>query len=225
MVKLLGKESSTMSSQSWKVLPNSIPGSWKINENKVFESHRICVVMHPSPCSLGHLIIFAKGCCERVQDADKDDLAAIGLMLPAIKRAARIVTGFRCFVLLMRSGPSAWSGCSEHIPQLHIELVPTIASRPGYELNWDPEQRRRLQKDGLLTLERSSALVQAVRIALGYRSSEKAGTVLCETDRFQAELVSDGASVGHCMVSPKRISPDLEDVDAMDLSACMSCLP
>ena len=210
---------------STRAFPEDIPGDWKTEDCRVFESHRICVVMHPRPTSLGHLIIFPKRKCRTLQDADKDDLAAIGLLLPDIKRAVRIVTGFRCFGMWIRSGPSAWSGVDDPVDQLHVEFVPTIAARPGYVLNWDPDQRRGQQLEGSITRDRGDAVVRAVRCSLGLRTSDGAGTLLLETERFQAELVSYGHSTGHCMISPKRVSPDLEDADAMDLSACMSALP
>ena len=104
-----------------------IPGAWLVKERRVYETNRLMVVLHPNPCCIGHLYIYAKKFSHSIQGCDKEDLSAIGFLLPVIKRAVRIVTGFRCFALFLRSGPAAWSEVvHERVKHVHFELVPTL---------------------------------------------------------------------------------------------------
>ena len=59
---------------------------------------------------------------------------ALGMLLPVVKRALRIVTGFQSYFFVMRSGEMA----EQTIDQIYFEIVPTIASNPSFKIDWDP---------------------------------------------------------------------------------------
>lgn len=207
--------------------PNSpligvVPDEWLLPEQRLVESSRVIVALHHKPARVGHCVIFPKRKhCPRLQDCDPDDLVAIGMLLPVVKRGLRIVTSFQCYFIVMRSGKAA----GQTIDQVYLEVVPTIVSNPSFKIDWDPSHERQAGTERKLTPQIASRLVHVIRQGMGYGHSQGLKNVVYETNCIIIELVQFPSSTGHMTISPKKLSPDLEDCDPYDLAGCLRDLP
>jgi len=211
---------------SWPIgkptgLEGIVPHSWLRRERWLRETDQALVILHPEPAALGHCIAFPKKHSPRVTECDPDALSAIGMLLPEVKRAVRVVTGYRDYGMILRCGKVA----GQKIDHLYVELVPTIHTKPTFEVNWDPNNKKGKGQNDLLTKKAAHSLVSIMRCEMGMHHFDGFGCVLLETDRITVEFVACPASTGHMIISPKQVSPDLEDCDPIDFAACLWQIP
>ena len=202
-------------------LEGIVPDAWLKRDRWLRETDHVMVVLHPEPAALGHVILFPKKHSPRIQDCDPETLSTVGMMVPQVKRAIRLVTGYRDFCMIMRCGQTA----GQKMNHLHFELVPTIHVKPTFRLDWDPHNRRGRGENALLTLKANGSLVTMLRRDMGMHHFDGFGCVLYETDRLTVEFVDQPASTGHMIICPKEVSPDFEDCDPIDFAACLWQIP
>ncbi len=103
-------------------LAGIVPDEWLNPKRIVFQNGQITISLHHAPCKAGHCVIFPRRKqCSKIQECEPDDMVAIGVALPLLKRALRLVTGFQCFLFMMRSGSMA----GQAIDHMHMECIPT----------------------------------------------------------------------------------------------------
>ena len=211
---------------SWPIgkptgLEGIVPDAWLRRDRWLRETDQVMVILHPEPAALGHCIIYLKKHTPRIEECDPDDLSAAGMVVPDVKRAIRLITGYRDYAMLMRCGKVA----GQKIDHLYFELVPTIHTKPTFKLNWDPHNKRGKGENDLITKKATHSLVSMLRREMGMHHFDGFGCVLIETDRITVEFVDMPASTGHMLILPKQVSPDLEDCDPIDFAACLWQLP
>ena len=211
---------------SWPIgkptgLEGIVPDSWLQRERWLRESDHVMAILHPEPAALGHCILFPKKHSPRITECDPDALSAMGILLCEVKRAVRIVTGYRDYGMILRCGRVA----GQKIDHLYVELVPTICTKPTFKVNWDPANKKGKGQNELLTKKGVHSLVSIMRREMGMHHYDGFGCVLLETDRITVEFVDCPASTGHMIISPKQLSPDLEDCDPIDFAACLWQIP
>jgi len=178
--------------------------------------------MHPKPVCIGHCLMFPKQRCARLQDSDPDHLGACGMLLPKIKRALRMATGYRCYGILMHSGEIA----GQDVQQLHFDIMPTSKVKQSFRIDWDPKKEGEAgNQDRRLRTKAAEMIIRGLRSAMGLAHLTGWGSLVYETDKILCELVQIPVAVGHCIISPKTLSPDLEDCSIEDCGACTWMLP
>jgi len=191
-------------------------------DRRLLENSRVIVAMHHKPARVGHCVIFPKKAhVPRIQQCEPEDMVAMGMVLPIVKRGLRFVTGYQCYVCVMRSGSRA----EQTIDQLYMEVVPTLLAKPSVEIDWDPSNERKAGTERKLTGSQAAKLVHVIRQGMGMRHTTGFRNVVYQTDIIQAELVQSPSSTAHMCISPKKLSPDLEDCDPHDIAGCLREIP
>lgn len=202
-------------------LEGIVPDVWLRRERWLRETDQVMVILHPEPTALGHCIIFPKKHSPRMEECDPDLLSAVGMVMPEVKRAIRLITGYRDYGIILRSGKTA----GQNLDHIYFELVPTIHTKPAFSINWDPNNRKGKGQNDAITKKATHSLVSMLRREMGLHHFDGFGCVLLETERITVEFVDVPISTGHMIISPKEISPDLEDCDPVDFAACLFQLP
>ena len=60
---------------------------------------------------------------------------------------------------------------------------------------------------------------------MGYKHTLGFKNMIYETNYVICELVQHPSSTGHMSISPKKLSPDLEDCNPHDIAGCIRDLP
>ena len=202
-------------------LEGIVPDNWLQRGRWLRETDLVMVILHPEPAALGHCIVYPKKHSPRLEDCDPDVLSGMGMIVPEVKRAIRLVTGYRDFGLVLRSGRIA----GQKIDQIYLELMPTIRTKPTFSVNFDPNNKRGKGQDNPITKKATHSLVSILRREMGMHHFNGFGCALLESDRMTVEFVDRPGSTGHMVISPKQVSPDLEDCDPIDFAACLWQLP
>ncbi|KAJ1480509.1 hypothetical protein T484DRAFT_2794465 [Baffinella frigidus] len=199
-----------------------VPPEWLRKDRLVIDNSRVAVAIHHRPSVVGHCVVFPKVACARLEDVDPDVFCALGMMLPVVKRAVRIATGYRSCGIVLQSGSATGQACAH----LYFEVVPSGKSNKNFEFKWDPHGDADAGRQRNVTKAQATAVLRAVRHKLGFLSPcEDWANVLYDTAKITAELVQEPSSVGHFVVSPKELSPDLEDCTREDVGACLWVVP
>ncbi len=202
-------------------LEGIVPDIWLHRGRWLRETDLVMVILHPEPAALGHCILYPKKHSPCLQDCDPDILSGMGMIVPEIKRAIRLVTGYRDFGMVLRSGKTA----GQKIDHIYVELLPTIRTKPTFSVNWDPNNKRGKGQDNPMSRKATHSLVSMLRREMGMHHFDGFGCTLLESDRMTVEFVDRPGSTGHMMISPKEVSPDLEDCNPVDFAACLWQLP
>jgi diadenosine tetraphosphate (Ap4A) HIT family hydrolase len=104
-------------------------------------------------------------------------------------------------------------------------VVPSGKTSRNFQFEWDPNGDWDAGRERNVTKLQAATLLRAVRSKLSLRSTEPLNNVLWDTGLITAELVQRPSSIGHFMVSPKELSPDLEDCARLDCGACLWVVP
>eukprot|EP00281_Chroomonas_sp_CCMP1168_P001995 CAMPEP_0206267346 /NCGR_PEP_ID=MMETSP0047_2-20121206/31100_1 /ASSEMBLY_ACC=CAM_ASM_000192 /TAXON_ID=195065 /ORGANISM="Chroomonas mesostigmatica_cf, Strain CCMP1168" /LENGTH=405 /DNA_ID=CAMNT_0053695543 /DNA_START=247 /DNA_END=1465 /DNA_ORIENTATION=- len=158
---------------------------------------------------------------QALQEVEEDDMVAMGLTIVIVKRALRLVTAFRSYLFLIRSGKQA----AQDVEHIYMDIVPTIAAQPSFDINWDPTNEAKKGNERTLSAPLAAKLIHVLRQAIGLNHFLGFKHVVCDTDRIITELVQRPCSIGHFTISPKVLSPDLEDASPLDVAGCLRDLP
>jgi diadenosine tetraphosphate (Ap4A) HIT family hydrolase len=211
---------------SWPVgkptgLEGIVPDTWLRRERWLRESDLVMAILHPEPAALGHSILYPKKHSPRAEDSDPALWSAVGMIVPELKRAIRLITGYRDYALILRSGKTA----GQMLDHIYFELIPTIHTKPTFKLDWDPHNKKGKGENDLMTKKTTFHLVSMLRREMGMHHFDGFGCVLLESERMTVEFVDMPASTGHMIISPKELSPDFEDCNPIDLAACLWQIP
>ena len=202
-------------------LEGIVPAAWLQRDRWLRETDDVMVILHPEPAAMGHAILYPKAHSPRLEDCNPRVLCSIGMLVGEVKRAVRLVTGYRDYVMILRSGRTA----GQTLDHIYFELLPTIHTKPTFRIDWDPSNKRGRGDNDCMTKKATYNLVATLRREMGMHNYDGLGCVLLETDRLTVEFVDVPASTAHMMISPKEVSPDFEDCDPVAFGGCLWQLP
>lgn len=96
-----------------------VPPEWLRKDRLVIDNTQVAVAIHHRPSVVGHCVVFPKVACARLEDIHPDVFCALGMMLPLVKRAIRICTGYRSCGMVLQSG----SATGQAVPHLYFEVA------------------------------------------------------------------------------------------------------
>eukprot|EP00960_Hanusia_phi_P068927 766967-Hanusia_phi.AAC.2 len=198
-----------------------IPQRWLENERRILDRQGIIAILHPEPACVGHCIIFSKQPTPSLERFDRDQISAIGMILPEIKRALRLTTAYSSFGVFLRSG----QGNGQDNNQVYFEVIPTSKANPTFQINWRSEMNVFTMKEKILSPAQATNLISTLRRSMMLHSHQTEGNLLYETDRVICELHPNPSSTGHICIGPRRLSPDLEDCEVLDMAECLWVMP
>ena len=202
-------------------LTAKLPQQWLENERRILDRQGVLVILHPQPACVGHCIVVTKQVTTSLENFDRDTISAIGMILPEIKRALRLATCYSNFGVFLRSGHDY----GQENNQIYFEIIPTSELNPNFHIDWKSDKNLYTMKEKMLCPTKAKNLISMLRKCMMLHSHESRGNLLYETDRICCEMFSNPSNTGHMCVSPKRLSPDLEDCEAIDIAECLWIMP
>jgi len=104
--------------QGVDTLHGVVPKEWLRRDRMVIDNSKVAVAIYHRPSVMGHLVVFPKAHCARLEDADPEVFSALGMMLPVVKRAIRLCTGYRSCGIVLQSGDQT----GQAVPHLYFEV-------------------------------------------------------------------------------------------------------
>lgn len=114
-----------------------VPPEWLRKDRLVIDNSRVAVAIHHRPSVVGHCVVFPKVACARLEDVDPDVFCALGMMLPVVKRAVRIATGYRSCGIVLQSGSATGQACAH----LYFEVALPPYFRPARDAAAPPHNK------------------------------------------------------------------------------------